>query len=472
MIAFLLALIIMILVGALIVDGLLNDKFNSRFDFTFDAKHLMIVSLGTGLGLGIGSCLHFLLLLASPGSVAPLWFATETVALVLLCVMRLKGTSAPSPGLEAIAPEPLNNSWTRFLLPFLLFLFCLSSISFWSQSWAHPHSDWDALMIWNVRARFLERIPIDFANTFSSAIFWSHPDYPLLLPSLISFALGLTNENQIAANAIAYLFTVGTAALLASSLTVFKSRVHGSLAGIVLLTTPFWTNCGASMLADVPLAFYFLATIVCCSSYDKGKRLSSLLLAGCFASMAAWTKNEGLLFIPIVLTASAIVYRRFISSKPAAMALLGALPVLLLLLWFKINLAPLNDLVAGQDAVRTSARLTNPERFLTVAKFFTVYLVTFGSWIVSPVPLFAIYWFLSRSRMDNLSAIRAALVVIMMIIGYAAVFILTPTDLVLHLQTAARRLLLQLWPLAIFAVLAVLSLSATKPASTTGDAPS
>ena len=58
-------------------------------------------------------------------------------------------------------------------------------------------------------------------------------------------------------------FTFGTVLLLVAAIAALRSRSQGLLAGLVLLSTPFFIIHGTSLYADVPLGFFFLATIVC-----------------------------------------------------------------------------------------------------------------------------------------------------------------------------------------------------------------
>jgi hypothetical protein len=55
----------------------------------------------------------------------------------------------------------------------------------------------------------------------------------------------------------------------------------------------------------------------------------------------------------------------------------------------------------------------------------------------------------------RISGMAAALVVALMLAGYFGVFLITPFDLKWHLDTALSRLLIQVWPAAIFAVIAL-----------------
>src|SRR6185312_14052577 len=124
--------------------------------------------------------------------------------------------------------------------------------------------------------------------------------------------------------------------------------------------------------ADTPLGFYFLATLVLLVLHDR--RVSEgrpsrglLLLAGLAAGLAAWTKNEGMLFLIAVVAVRFVVEARArgwrLPVREAVIFGLGALPILLVLVYFKTQPAPANDLVVGQGLRETSARLLDLRRY-------------------------------------------------------------------------------------------------------------
>jgi hypothetical protein len=460
MIAFFFLLLLIIAVGILTVRAI---GASSSLPLSLSA------ALGSGLGVGVASSAYFLFLnLLQRRAIFATW-ALEIVLLSVLCVINKRMTVSKASHSTAVLEESVD---TKLFSPCVIGwmkagfcgLFVLAALSFAARSWMHPHSDWDALMIWNVHARFLERAPEHLQNNFSPLIFWTHPDYPLLIPAIVSLGLAMTHESQLPAMFIGFLFTMVSAGLLVTSLSSTKTIVHGLLAGIVLLSTPFWVHCGAMQYGDVPISFFFLATLVCCALFDREKQLRFMILAGAFASLAAWTKNEGLLFILCLPVASLLAERKLLNQvKPVTVAALGALPVMLLLIWFKLTLAPPNDIVAGQGLSVTISRLMNLSRFIVVGEYFAVTPITFGAWIVSPIPFLVLLWFLTGSKLNDLGYRRALFAVILMTLGYAVTFLVTPSDIQQHLNTALTRLLLQLWPSFIFALVGSLSLK--NPAS-------
>ena len=177
---------------------------------------------------------------------------------------------------------------------------------------AHPYgSGWDSFAIWNLHARFLYRGNAHWRDGFTALISWSHPDYPLLLPAAIAhFWTLLGHETPMVPALLGLVFTFATAGLLFSALDILIGRASALLGGMALLATPFFIELGTWQYADVPLSFFFLATLVllhmhraqfAAGAVDGRLSRGFLALAGITTGLAAWTKNEGVLFLCALL---------------------------------------------------------------------------------------------------------------------------------------------------------------------------
>ena len=93
---------------------------------------------------------------------------------------------------------------------------------------------------------------------------------------------------------------------------MIRGRSQAMLGGLMLTGTPYFLIHGASQYADVPLGFFFLATLTLFCLQDRFPKHSRgvLVLAWMTAGMAAWTKNEGLLFLLAIVVARFAVSRR------------------------------------------------------------------------------------------------------------------------------------------------------------------
>jgi len=327
-------------------------------------------------------------------------------------------------------------------------------IEFLAAAHLHPLGEWDAWSIWNMHARFLFAAHVPRVPLFSSAL--TNRDYPVLLPGLV--AAGWRATGQAASGvpiAIAFGFTAATVGVVAGTVAWLRTSTLGLLAGIVLLSTRTFVAQGASQYADIPLAFFLATTVALLTAAGARAREAGrplMGLAGVAAGLAAWTKNEGLLFlcaIGIGYFGSALLLpldRRLPRERQRDwtpfLAILGSL--LLPLLWFKLALAPPSELVAGRRGAAALAQFATWSRYLTVAAAFVrtagrFPVITLGAIAAALGPGHG--W---RSRLKQ--AAPAWMTVAAILVGYFAVYILTPFDLAWHLRTALDRLFMQVWP--------------------------
>jgi hypothetical protein len=233
------------------------------------------------------------------------------------------------------------------------------------------------------------------------------------------------------------------------------------VAVVILLGNASWLYSSASQIADVPFGFYVLATAVLFAIHDRfGPRAGPLAaLAGSMVGFAVWTKNEGLLFLTAILVtrltyAMARQERQGFGKEIRAFSI-GFLPPLLVLVAFKLYLAPTNDLVAGQSIDATFGRLRDGGRYEFLARCFAGYVLRIGP---GAILLMAGYRFLlgSRTQPGAMGEYQPAFLLVLMLAGYFMTYIVTPRDLLEHVRNSLERLLVQLWPLAVFAFFLVI----------------
>lgn len=445
---------------------------------------------GGGLGLGVASCSYFVCLLAG---LTPYRVAMDIAIFLLLgipCLVHARRSTAVTP--QPSCPDTGAPARLRILMSWIFSIGLVSSIvSFIFAFLKEPHGKWDAWLIWNMHARFLFRGGENWRDAFASGLDWSHWDYPLLLP--LSIARGWQyagGEGLFFPAAMAFLFTFLTLGLLWCALCALRGRVQACLAAMVLMGTPFFIVMGASQFADLPLAFFILTTLVMLHLQARSPtdRPGPLILAGLSAGIAAWTKNEGLLFLPLVAAILCFATARAEGWRSAAsrMApfLAGAMPVLLIVIYFKTQLAPSNDLVADFSMAAASEKLTDFGRYAEIAKAFFVTGISFTQGLIDiragmrPNPgavnvlLLTLYLFLAGVRIDGRDRspiFQSGTILGMMLIGYGFVYVLTPLDLGYHLATSLNRLFLQLWPSAVFLCFMIAGSPDAAPAGRAGD---
>jgi hypothetical protein len=413
----------------------------------------LALSLGVGTGLGLTTVLLFgwLVLIGVPG---PGLIALEVALLAVLAIAAARrGRHQVPVGPPESADASDRAPGTRVIgVAFMVTLVCAAG-AFTGLSAAAPHGGWDAWMNWNLRARLIFRAGPEWRDAFSPLLAWSHPDYPLLVQgSIVRAWIYQGGETLAGPVGVALLFTGATVALLTTGVAAFRGRGQAMLAGLVLLATPFFIFHGASQYGDVPVGFFFLATLVLLGLHERHKEHTDrfALLAGLTAGLAAWTKNEGLLFVAALAVAAVLTRRNRRELRTFA---LGLLPMLVVIALFKLVLAPSNDLMSAMGSGTLIGRATDPHRYALVARAFVEGIMGFGvNGLVSGVWLLVAYglcvW--RRSNAADAPWFRlAAGTLVVMLLGHAAVFVLTAPDVARLLNSSLERLLLQLWPAAL-----------------------
>lgn len=431
--------------------GVLRRSFAGPLRWS--AESVLLFSLAAGLGLGITSSLYFAVLaLAAPNVI--LLAVVEGAAVTAAVVLGVTASRKPSE--FQFSAGTLAPSYLKLVLVLAL---ASAATMFVLYSLAKPHGEWDAWAIWNLHARFLSRGGQFWTSMFSPEIAWSHPDYPLLLPGAVAlFWTLLHNESTAVPVAIAFLFTFGAAGVLITTIGIVRGKTQSLIAGILLLASAGYIENGATQYADIPLSFYILASLTLLVLQDRRPEDSRLsLLAGLAAGFAAWTKNEGLLFLLAVVVARALALFRYTNRAAAMRQLLNlalgiAAPVIIVAL-FKFRYAPPNDLMSRGWAV-IAKNIADPARWVTAIGGFLKGLAGVGSFLIPIALVLALYWYLVRFKVDEVSRpalFTAVLSLSIMLAGDLGAYILLSGDVNWQIGTSFDRLLLQLWPSALLA---------------------
>ena len=315
----------------------------------------------------------------------------------------------------------------------------------------HPEGGWDATMIWILRARDL------FAGrTLAVALpaeqTWSHPDYPLLLPGALAELWTIQGHwGQAAPIALAAIYAICTVVLLVSAVGQRVGLNVGLFAGTLLLATPSFAMEASTREADVPLAAELLVAVLLASEalrcHDLAQRSRLLLGAGLACGLAAWTKNEGVVFSLAMFFCLLARRPTADGARDAAAFALGCAPVALLIFFFKTQLAPPNDLFVGN----VWSRLWRPARFGELVWLMVRRLVLFQVWgltLVSAIVATGWLWWKPARRPTTDRPLWQTLA--SAVIGVALIYQVSPHDLGWHVRSSIDREFLQLWPSLLF----------------------
>ncbi|OGS24469.1 MAG: hypothetical protein A2297_07025 [Elusimicrobia bacterium RIFOXYB2_FULL_48_7] len=420
------------------------------------------ICLSFGLGAGVFSCVYFILSLfnAGPGRNVVLAVEFAVTLLLALFVFYPKPKKPADEFIRSGAAGSIPKIISALFYSFLV----LNITAFACVYISNPHGGWDAWAIWNMRARFLFRNTGVITDIFSPALWWSHVDYPLLIPGLVARNWSyFGRETTLAPFLISFFFTFSCLGVLFLSLEILRGRKYAMASGLVLLLSPYYFYSGTTQYADVPLSFFILSSFAVMLFHDmpgyKDNRL--LALSGLLASLAAWTKNEGLLFLlalgsaRLVLTCLRNGYRKGLGEIILFSA--GAFPVLAVIILFKNIVSMPNYFISSLDPGVFISKAFDFSRHALILKFLASELFNVKHWNL--FPLLFIAGALSGKfniRPENKPGVLAACLVFLFSgAGYYLVFLLSPFNLEWHLSSSIARLFAQFWPLVVF--LAVLS---------------
>jgi hypothetical protein len=432
----------------------------------------VLVVAGCGLGFGISSMVFFLgLVAADHGAPAGLAFGIETglcAVCIAVALMRLGGRSK-SVRAPRVRQAPAL-SWETAALGALLLAAAVGATRlFVLRTMESPHGGWDAWAIWNLHARFLFHGSPLWREMFTPLLAWSHPDYPLLLPAGIARLWAWLGDVRLCVpQAVAAAFTMGSAAMLFCGLQALATR-RSALAGTaVLLCTPSFIAFGAMQMADVPLAFLYVATLTLYLLLVRGRGPAGLaVLTGAMLGMTAWTKNEGWSLVMALPLAAALTCRRDSEARLPRASLAGFLVGLLAVAGVALaarSLAPPNDILAAQAWESTTSKLLDGARYRMTLVALARSLWAFGDYRLPLVAALAGLATAAGRRVPSVPqpGLRIAATALgLVLLQYLAAYVVTPQDLEWHLTTLGR-LLHQLYPSALLLFFASLNWPASE----------
>ncbi len=434
--------------------GFLSALLLLKHSRTLPPNKIFLIALAFPMGFGITSCTYFFwLLFHGPGG--PFWMLD--LLFLLVCVYAWRKTATAVPPAEPLPIDNQSPSRSERLLDIVYWPVFFASITIFAFfSINEPHGQWDAWATWNLRARYLFRGEDHWIETFTRAVASTNPDYPLLLPATVAQGWHIVRvETQWVPVLVALIFTLATAGILYSFLRIHRNRFQGQLGSLVLLCSPLFLDQGSAQMADVPLGCYYLLTVgflIFAEARPEDRKLG-LILAGLSAGFAAWTKNEGSVFLLSVMLMSAwsLLRRkkdRFFASL--GFLLLGSAPGLLSLLVFKFHVSsPGYLLMKGHQTVLEG--LTDLNRWVYVAQQFFYEFLNVGRQKIFLSLILLLFGLLLGFRKENIKFINFPIVSILFCLsGYFVFYMVTPLDYHWQIQTSLYRLFLHVFPALLF----------------------
>jgi dolichyl-phosphate-mannose-protein mannosyltransferase len=309
----------------------------------------------------------------------------------------------------------------------------------------------DSYGIWNLKARFLYRGGVRVWRLFDPLIMHSHPRYPLLLPGLVSrlwSALG--HETTLVPRGLALAFFGLVPSLLVATLAALRGWIIGCLAGLGLLCLPFFVENAWTQGADLPFSLFAVAALGCLALAMEDPRggRGALVLAGVFAGLAAWTKQEGLVLVLASLGGVALGSRPVLrlGIKRAAFVLAGSLPLLAALFWVEAAYVKYRPEYMHGGGGLLAEKALSLERHGQIWAAALRFVSGPRQW--PALTLLALVALAGLAARRGASPAQRPLLAALGVVaaGYYAAYLATPYPLAWQLSTSVDRLFIQYWP--------------------------
>jgi hypothetical protein len=280
----------------------------------------MAVSYGLGVGFVSFQMLIFYLLRLkfSVGMIAAPWIAVFAVN------MMLSRHRARQSCLPALKDSPGRSGLKLFLISAI----AIETAYAFFRALIKPLESYDAIAIYAIKSKifFLARsIPQEFFDHIAGM--YPHPDYPLNIPlaeTFIYLSIGSLNDQLV--KALFPLFFTGILCLMYYAVRRFSTKVYALLFTFIIATIPQVNANAANGYLDLALGFYYFASALFLFRWVNGRDdTASLAVSACLAGLAAWTKNEGLMYCVInmcVVVGVIVLGRKKISVRDFTQAAL------------------------------------------------------------------------------------------------------------------------------------------------------
>lgn len=419
-----------------------------------DRPVLLIAMLALPAGWSLTSICYFFWLILSGGRGS--WYpGIEIVFLIVFLVMGLRYyRSTKAPHFVWMPKDRLKALTSLGFLCVTVVLFAVAAI----RASVNPWGRWDAWARINVKARFLFEGGDHWTWIFESRQI-AHSDYPLLISSTVARTWTWMGDIYLLGpQTISLLWGIWSVAILYSLVSWLRGPVVAIVVGLASLTYApllFWSS---AQYSDIPLICYMIAAcaMLIAAQRHKGGAKKFLLLAGFFAASAAWCKNEGIVFLGLILLWGFILALRGVVAERGKAAVWflggGSLPVGAILV-LKLGYAGNSDVVAGRLSSMQSvyALLLDAERHKVILDELHFYAGVFWNWwaLLILCVIFILFHVWNRHRIAYCGPL---LCVVTLSAIYYLILVTTQYDIRWHVSTSLDRLVLQLWPVLLFSL--------------------
>lgn len=279
------------------------QNLKNRLPFSF---HLFLAS---GLGLGISAQTVFLSFAFFGYLNKPFVIVANVVVftvLIIACLFKTRGKIKPLINTE--------NFTIKEFLPYIIFL--IFSYPLWNHSHFYVYGGWDAWATWNLKSKILFLSQEGWQTIFDPVLWRSSPHYPLLLPFINCWGWIFSDTTEfITPVTTSFLFSFTTVGLLLSGLIHITKSYYAILCTTLLLSSSMFVKLSLSQYADIVVAYYLLAGLICLLIAKRDLSKTYALLSGAALGFLSFSKGEGLIAAVIIFALAPLYF--FWKAKPS-----------------------------------------------------------------------------------------------------------------------------------------------------------
>ena len=434
------------------------------------------LAAGTGIGWAVAAGVYFLWRI-SGAEIGIAYRIVDCVvvpgALGLVYARWQTQSASPLP--------PVQGRWSLWVIGLVILTLVIGAaavVATLKMALAEPIGSWDANAIWNLKARFMYRGGEGWTRMFAKEIWFSHPDYPLMLPASVArLWTYIGHETPAAPIGVGVGFTILSMALVFMGVGWLCGIVPACVGMMLLAGNEVFVWYGGTQVADVPLSFFVLGAIIFLTAalqrvQEGGETppLRMMAVAGVCAGLGAFVKNEGLAICVLLVVACAVATMIFRRWKLFAAMMIGIVLGLTLVATQKLLFTGETYLTADQPSSAAAVeKILDPERHRTILTFVGCWYFGLREWY-SPVEgwrlnqwpvrmpnepalllllALPLFFGVRVPRDRRPAAVTVGLLLVLVFVTYYAVLLVMPYDLEVLVQSLPRYFL-HIVPGAIF----------------------
>lgn len=292
---------------------------------------LEVISLTILLGCGAMSILLFWLALINLPPSRPIIFIIFAISSAIILYLHSK---KELPIIEKMQSWSLSEKIVGSAASLIfLFLFAITYI----HAMELPLYDIDAFALWGLKAKAIYHEGlIKDGLFFQLPLSYSHLNYPLLVPFLISGIYASIGEaNDIMGKFIFPFLFLGGSMFIYIALRWKTSRIWSMILTLMFISMPPISRWNSAGIADVPLTFFYACSVFYLVKYLLNSEKQDFILAILMTIFCAFIKNEGIAIAGINIAVFVIFNTFPFTIKKLKITAFFVFTVILLLLpWF------------------------------------------------------------------------------------------------------------------------------------------